>query len=217
MQTKKGELSMKYKPQTIEENLANIVWMRNNFYPIIDSYISQYNCLNQIYSNPFTFNAALGIGVISPYTNYEIEISKMTYSIFGFLNDVYNRISYGLDCWNRHSNKIKAGASTENYDNLIRVLKSKKVITGVEKASLLRFRPVRNYSTHYGKIIFSDYLFRNAGLLYQILISIENLLRANSFDNQNYLNYLNSQSNFIQDLQNTMSDFAVTNNLTVVA
>ncbi|WP_346866654.1 MULTISPECIES: hypothetical protein [unclassified Clostridium] len=205
---------MYYKPVTVEENIANIVWMKNNIYGLVNSYVNQFNSMTLIYSNSYYYNNAIAMGIINYNSNYELEVTKIAYSIFGFSNDLYHRISYALDCWNRISTKSKNGASFKNYDQVVKIIKNKNIIDGSEKEALLDFRKKRNFTTHYGKIIFIRYIFNNYNLLYNLLVTIENLLiKQSNIDDFSYCNYLEQQSDFIEDLKETLNEFSFGNNL----
>lgn len=204
----------KYKPQTVEENLANIVFIKNDFCNIINGYLFDYKNLMETYNNVYIYNYKLMNGMINPFSNLQNEIIRFAYSVWGFTNDVFERISYALDCWKRLDNINSGGATDKNYDQVIRKMQKSNLINGKEVNDILNFRMQRNYGTHYGRIQFINYIFNNSNLIYNLLITIENMiLQKGDINNQQYLYYMDRQLDFIGQVQLELEGYALSNNL----
>lgn len=200
---------MKYKPETLEENLSNIRWIQSNIYPIINHLITRFNVIQDIYTNQYSYNQALYMGFINYNWNYEIAMADLAYSIYGFTNDIYNRIAYALDLINRDD----VGRSIKNYDRDIRKLSQMELINKQDKEDLLRFRLARNYGTHYGKVVFIDYIFRNVHSIYNVVGIINQLLSNYTINILEYKKFLEEQYSFIQDLKNNLEDYEIANHI----
>ncbi|KLU76028.1 hypothetical protein [Clostridium botulinum] len=198
---------MKYKPETLEENLSNTIWIQNNIYQIINHLTIRFNVIQNIYRNQYTYNQALRMGFINYNWNYEIAMAELAYSIYGFTNDIYNRIAYALDFINRN----EVGRSIKNYDRDIKKLSKKELISEQDKEDLLRFRLARNYGTHYGKVMFIDYIFRNVHLIYNVVGIIKQLLSSYTINIVEYKSFLENQYSFIQDLKSNLEDYEIAN------
>lgn len=199
---------MIYKPETVEENLANIIFIKNNFQIFIDSYIHQYNSIFSIFNNQINYNQALMYGFINNTTNFEMEVSKLAYSIFGFTNDVYHRVSYALDCWDRRSKNNSAGASFKRYYQNLKRLNKEGYITGKERQTLLGLRGQRNETAHYGRIKFITYIFNNRFEVYRLLNIAQELLESVIEINElKYKRYINSQFEFLEELDKTLKEY----------
>lgn len=202
---------MKYKPETLEENLSNIRWIQNNIYPIINHLTTRFNVIQDIYTNQYAYNQALHMGFINYNWNYEIAMADLAYSIYGFTNDIYNRIAYALDLINRDD----FGRSIKNYDRDIKKLSQIELISKQDKEDLLRFRLARNYGTHYGKVVFIDYIFRNVHSIYNVVGIINQLFSNYTINILEYKKYLEEQYSFIQDLKNNLEDYEIANYIAV--
>ncbi|WP_058953065.1 hypothetical protein [Clostridium tyrobutyricum] len=197
----------KYKPDTIEENLANIVFIKNNFWNLINSYIFDYNNLIETYTNINFYNYRL-----NPYSSFENEMIKFAYSVWGFTNDIYERICYALDCWKRIISKKKDGATDKNYDKVIKKLKEKNLIDKRDVPHILNFRSARNYSTHYGRIQFINYIFNHSSLVYSLLETTGDILMQQlNINNEQYLYYIDRQLDFISELKQTLEIYRENN------
>ncbi|OCA97867.1 hypothetical protein [Clostridium beijerinckii] len=202
---------MKYKPETFEENLSNIRWIQSNIYPIINHLTTRFNVIQDIYTNQHTYNQALHMGFINYNWNYEIAMADLAYSIYGFTNDIYNRIAYALDLINRDD----VGRSIKNYDRDIKKLSQMELIGKQDKEDLLRFRLARNYGTHYGKVVFIDYIFRNVHSIYNVVGIINQLLSNYTINILEYKKFLEEQYSFIEDLKNNLEDYEIANYIAV--
>lgn len=202
---------MKYKPETLEENLSNIRWIQSNIYPIINHLTTRFNVVQDIYTNQYTYNQALRMGFINYNWNYEIAMADLAYSIYGFTNDIYNRIAYALDFINRN----EVGRSIKNYDRDIKKLSQMELINEQDKEDLLRFRLARNYGTHYGKVMFIDYIFRNTYLIYNVVGIINQVLSNYTINILEYKKFLEQQYSFIEDLKSNLEDYKITNCIVV--
>lgn len=194
----------KYKPNTLEEVLANVVLAKNTFGQSINRYTSKYNVIYQLrFYNPYLF---------------ETEITDFAYMIFGFTNDVFHRIAYGLDYWfiQSESKDKNAGVSTKNYYQRINFLRNKKRINQQDAETLCNFSRARNFGTHYGKLVFIDYIFCNIHIINNLLeVTIQLLQNTANVNDLEYRRYLNGQLDFINDLENTLNSYIMENNISL--
>lgn len=201
-----------YAPQTVEANLASVIMLKNNFYAYMNYYFNQCRYINWKYSNMWNYNLNVNNGGIC--STVEIEMGALAYSIYGFANNLYQSISHGLDCWNLTRKKIRAGVTDKNYDRLIKILSEEEYIAKNEEMTLLNFRKSRNFSTHNGRITFMEYIFQNGNLIYNLLELIGNLLKNIAvIDITQYQQGLESQMCFMEELRDTLLEYASDNNL----
>lgn len=203
-----------YAPKTLEKNLANIVWMKEKYFSIINDFIWNYNAIHSIFYNQFYFMSARNLGFIRPDATLESEMTRLSYAVYGFVNDLFHRTAHALECWDITRRNSTAGFTTENYLKHIRTLKDKKLINKSDEPLLKEFRDSRHYATHCGKISFVSYIFNNSNLIYNLLCIAEDLLRKEGHINElEYQKYLDSQTNFITALEYTLKEFSICNNI----
>lgn len=192
----------KHKPDTLEEVLANVVWSKNTFNQTIDRYIRKYNEIQRLkFYNPYLF---------------ETEVMDFAYMIYGFTNDVFHRIAYGLDYWfiKSESKDKNTGVTTRNYYKRINFLRNRESIDPQDAQTMVNFSRARNFGTHYGKLVFIDYIFCNIHIVYNLLdVTTQLLQNTGDINELEYRRYLNGQLNFINDLENTLSAFVLENNI----
>lgn len=194
----------KHKPNTLEVVLANVVLAKDTFRQSISRYISKYNAIQQLkFYNPYLFEA---------------EITDFAYMICGFTNDVFHRIAYGLDYWfiQSEGKDKNAGVSTENYYKRINFLRNKKRINPQDAETLCNFSRARNFGTHYGKLVFIDYIFCNTHVIHNLLeVTMQLLQNIGNINELGYRRYLNGQLDFINDLENTLNSYIMENNISL--
>lgn len=192
-----------YKPDTLEENLANIRQLKVTFIPMVNHLYDEFNTIQKLGTNQYFFSQAIYMGFINYNWNYELAMSTLAYSVYGFTNDVYNRIAYALDFINRS----KQGRSIKNYERDISNLANKKSISISDKQVLVGFKAARNYGTHYGKVVFVGYIFNNISLIYNIINFIDIALSEFSFNEVKYNRFLDNQYDFIYDLKQELQTY----------
>lgn len=203
-----------YAPKTLEENLANVVWMKSTYFFRINDFIWKYNSIHRIFNNQYYYMNALNFGFIRPNATLESEMTMISYSVYGFVNDLFHRIAHALECWDITKRNINAGVTTKNYKKHIETLKEKSLINKSDEPILQELRRSRHYATHCGKLSFITYIFNNSNLIYNLLCIAEDLLRKEGHINElEYQKYLDSQTNFITDLEYTLKEFSICNNI----
>ena len=203
-----------YKPESLEENLSNVRYLKSIFWKDINAFGCSYRRTWQIYNNPIYYNQAVYYGFINPYMNtYEDEIRHLAYEIFGFTSNVFETLSYALDCWRIHNGSLQKNRkiTDKEYDQAINLLAKKKKIVGKDKETLLKFRPQRNLYTHYGKIQFCDYIFNNSGVLYNLIDVVEKLLGQMEINETLLLEFNRQQGNYIEQMKEVLEEFAINN------
>lgn len=202
-----------YKPESLEENLSNVRYLKSIFWKDINKFVWSYRQTWQIYHNPISYSQAVYYGFINPLSTYEDEIRHLAYEIFGFTSNVFETLSYALDCWRIHNDSLQKNRkiTDKEYDQAINLLAKKKKIMGNDKEILLKFRPQRNFYVHYGKIQFCDYIFNNSGILYNLIDVVEKMLGQMGMNETLLLEFNRQQGYYIEQMKEVLEEFAINN------
>jgi hypothetical protein len=191
-----------YTPKTLEENWANVRRMTEDYWWYIQKIRNDYG----IITNKFWYNGGNYNNVAR--REYELDMQWLAYGVFGFTSDIYERLAYAVDYWRRlQDRRNKDNPSDKKYDQSLRLLAEKRKITGDMKEKLLPFRIERNNGTHYGRIILVDYILRNAQVVYEFICVVDNLLSGYDYNELQYKQFMNSQTQFVQDIEKLFSTF----------
>lgn len=203
-----------YKPESLEENFSNVLKLSNDFLREINACIWDYNRICNVYTNPNVYNYYLVNGMINPYANrFEDEMKQLAYRVFGFTLTVFETLSYALDYWRikTDSKQNNRKVTDKEYDQAVKLLARKKKISNRDKEILLKFRPERNYCTHYGRIQFCEFIFHNREVLYNLIQVILELLKPMNVDEDIVSKYNLLQGNYIEQIKETLDKFSVDN------
>lgn len=203
-----------YKPTTLEENYSNVLNLRSHFINAINSFIWEYYDICNKYSSEFQYYQALSQGRINPYCNgYENELRMLACKIYGYTSNVFETLAYALDFWRKQTdiNLKNRNITDKEYDQAIKLLCLKKKINGNDKENLLAFRLERNYCTHFGRVVFCQYIFHNANALFNLLNIICALLGEMPIDKNVFSDFQAQQGNYIEEMKLVLGDFALSN------
>ncbi len=202
-----------YKPESKEENYANVIFLKENFWNIINGQIWNFNQMEYRYMNASYYNWLLANNLVNPYMNYGVEMLNFAFSVFGFASDTYERIAYALDCWHRAKDKKLQNrkASNSEFSQAVEMLKTKNKIDRKDVPVVLNFRLERNFATHYGRIQFVKYIFNNANVIYNLICVTCDQLKSLEIDEDNFIKFYNAQYDFIKDIREALNDFVISN------
>ena len=198
-----------YKPCTIEENYCNVKHLKDSFWHSINSFAWEYNFIFRKYNDTYYYNQLLASGLINPYlSNFEDDMCHLAYRIFGFTSCTFETLSYALDVWRINTDaKLKNRNVTDKQYNQAIDFLCQKCKSIKDESVLLAFRTQRNYTTHYGRIYFCDYVFKHGVQLYSLIETITYLLEQMNLDLAKVRFFLEQQTAFIEDMNNVLSNY----------
>lgn len=195
-----------YKPNTQEENYINIAYLYRNFWNDMRAFVWEYQDVQSKYYNAESAYNAFWQGRINPYCNgAEAEMRMLAYKIYGYSINLFEIVAYSLECWKiqQSSNPKGSKVTDKQYDQGIRLLARKGVISNEEKEKLLKFRIERNVYAHNGREIFCRYIFDNAYVIFNLIENLVNLLTCRISEEQ-FLYVLEVKSRYIEEMQDVM-------------
>lgn len=207
-------MMMFYKPESVEENYSNVQVLQNIFLNEINAFIWEFNNIQWKYSDINRYNQLVYQNLINPYLdNPEAEIRHLAYRIFGFTSNVFETLSYALDCWRIRTDSKQSNRkiTDKEYDQAVRLLEKKHKISGNDKEVLLGFRPQRNYCTHYGRIQFCTFIFDNRMVLYNLIQVMAPLLSQMNLNNDIVAEFNLQQGDYIEKIKNVLGEFSLDN------
>ncbi len=205
-----------YKPTTVEENYSNIINLQNIFQTFINGCIWDYNTIIWKYSDINRYNLLVSQGLVNPFfNNPEWELAQLAYRIYGFTSCAYETLTYALDCWRIHtdSKQRKRNISDKQYIQDLSFLCDNRHISKSDKWILLGFRDQRNYSTHYGRIVFCKYIFDNSVVLYNLIQVVAKLIGQLNMDSNSVSDFNSAQMDCIEEMKLALNKFKLDNNL----
>lgn len=206
---------MYYKPESLEENFSNVLKLRDNFMNNIKSYMWEYDWICRVYTDANTYNFYLRNYMINPYVNsFDAAMEQLAYKVFGYTLTVFETLSYALDYWRIHtdSKQKNRNVTDKEYDQALKLLSRKKKISNSDKEILLKFRPQRNYCTHYGRIQFCTFIFNHQTILYNLIQVILSLLGQMDINYAVVSEYNLLQGDYIEQIKETLDEFSRDNN-----
>ena len=206
---------MYYKPESLEENFSNVLKLRDNFMNNIKSYMWEYDWICRVYTDANTYNFYLRNYMINPYVNsFDAAMEQLAYKVFGYTLTVFETLSYALDYWRIHtdSKQKNRNVTDKEYDQALKLLSRKKKISNSDKEILLKFRPKRNYCTHYGRIQFCTFIFNHQTILYNLIQVILSLLGQMDINYAVVSEYNLLQGDYIEQIKETLDEFSRDNN-----
>lgn len=195
-----------YKPNTQEENYVNIACLYRNFWNDMHAFVWEYQDIQSKYYNTESAYNAFWQGRINPYCyGAEAEMRMLAYKICGYSINVFEIVAYSLECWKIQQNSNPKGSKVtdKQYDQGIRLLARKGVISNEKKEKLLRFRIERNAYAHNGREIFCRYIFDNVYVIFNLIENLVNLLACRISEEQ-FLYILEVKSRYIEEMQDVM-------------
>lgn len=206
---------MYYKPESLEENFSNVLKLRDNFMNNIKSYMWEYGWICRVYTDANAYNFYSRNYMINPYVNsFEAAMEQLAYKVFGYTLTVFETLSYALDYWRIHtdSKQKNRNVTDKEYDQALKLLSRKKKISNSDKEILLKFRPQRNYCTHYGRIQFCTFIFNHQMILYNLIQVILSLLGQMDINYAVVSEYNLLQGDYIEQIKETLDEFSKDNN-----
>lgn len=195
-----------YKPNTQEENYVNVAYLYRNFWNDMHAFVWEYQDIQSKYYNTESAYNAFWQGRINPYCyGAEAEMRMLAYKIYGYSINVFEIVAYSLECWKIQQNSNPKGSKVtdKQYDQGIRLLARKGVISNEKKEKLLRFRIERNAYAHNGREIFCRYIFDNVYVIFNLIENLVNLLACRISEEQ-FLYILEVKSHYIEEMQDVM-------------
>ena len=141
-------------------------------------------------------------------------MEQLAYKVFGYTLTVFETLSYALDYWRIHtdSKQKNRNVTDKEYDQALKLLSRKKKISNSDKEILLKFRPQRNYCTHYGRIQFCTFIFNHQMILYNLIQVILSLLGQMDINYAVVSEYNLLQGDYIEQIKETLDEFSRDNN-----
>lgn len=205
---------IQYKPTSLEENYSNLLNLEYNFSNQINAFIWEYDNIFYKYGNLNIYNQLINLNQINPYlSNPEAEMRQLAYSIFGFTSSVFETLSYALDYWRIHTDATQRNRNItdKQYDQALNLLALKHKISGNDKEVLLDFRTQRNYSTHYGRIQFCEYIFYRRAALFNLIQIMVQLLGQMEMDYNVVLRFDSQQLQYIEEMKRALAEYELEN------